>query len=58
MTAVKRGRTRKVPAKGAMTVKVANAIHDGKGGFYPVGAQIVPTDEVARASLIAKGLAQ
>ena len=57
MTA-KRGRPRKVPVEGAMTVKVANAIHDGKGGFYPVGAKIVPVDEVARASLIAKGLAE
>lgn len=57
MTA-KRGRPRKVPVEGAMAVKVANAIHDGKGGFYPVGAKIVPVDEVARVSLIAKGLAE
>lgn len=54
MTA-KRGRPRKVQT---LTVKVANAIHDGEGGFYPVGHEIVPVDEVARASLIAKGLAE
>lgn len=56
MTA-KRGRPRKVQAD-SLTVLKAEAIHDGKGGFYPVGAKIVPVDEVARASLIAKGLAE
>ena len=44
--------------QGGLTVKVAGAIHDGEGGFYPVGARIVPVDDVARASLIAKGLAE
>lgn len=63
MTGAKRGR----PARrwfqppcedGALTVKVANAIHDGKGGFMPVGSKTIPTDDEARASLIAKGLAE
>lgn len=44
--------------QGGLTVKVAGAIHDGEGGFYPVGAKITPVDDVARASLIAKGLAE
>jgi hypothetical protein len=41
-----------------MTVLVANAIHDGKGGFLEVGALTTPVDDVARASLIAKGFAK
>jgi hypothetical protein len=63
MTGAKRGRPRKAvetiaEQDGALTVKVANAIHDGKGGFMPVGSKTIPTDDEARASLIAKGLAE
>lgn len=63
MTGAKRGRPRKAvetiaKQDGALTVKVANAIHDGKGGFLPVGGVFMPADEPARASLIAKGLAE
>lgn len=63
MTQVKRGRPRKVetvaPEKqGALTVKVANAIHDGDGGFYPVGHKFDAADDAAAKSLIAKGLAE
>lgn len=69
MTEAKRGRPRKVRTEdpavvdpayfdagiGALTVKVANAIHDGKGGFLPVGAKF---DAVDGESLKAKGLAE
>jgi hypothetical protein len=65
MEQAKRGRPRKVqtvkPAieiAGAMTVLVAGAISDGEGGWLPIGTKTVPTDETARASLIAKGLAE
>lgn len=63
MTGAKRGRPRKAVETiaeqgGALTVKVADAIHDGEGGFLAVGAKTVPVDEEARASLIAKGLAE
>lgn len=43
------------PAKGGLTVKVADAIHDGLGGFLPVGAKF---DAVDAEGLIAKGLAE
>lgn len=65
MEQAKRGRPRKVetvqPAveiAGAMTVLVAGAISDGEGGWLPVGAKTVPVDDEARASLIAKRLAE
>lgn len=41
--------------EGTVKVKVADAVHDGKGGFYPVGAVIEVEDA---ASLKAKGLAE
>lgn len=55
-----RGRPRKaVEAKsGSLVVKVAEAIHDGKGGFLSVGASFVPADEAAGEHLKAKGLAE
>lgn len=56
MTAPKRGRPRKV--EGGLTVKVANAIHDGKGGFLSVGAVFAPADEAAGEALKARGLAE
>ena len=40
----------------AATVKAADAVHDGKGGFYPVGAVIDCADDESLASLKAKGL--
>lgn len=49
---------RKARAKGALTVKVADAIHDGEGGFLPVGAKFDPVDDDAVKSLKAKGLAE
>lgn len=62
MTGVKRGRPRKAVETiteqgGTLTVKVANAIFDGQGGFHPVGRKISPNEETA-VSLIAKGLAE
>ena len=44
----------KKPVEG-VTVKVANAVHDGKGGFFAVGTVIQPHDE---AALKAKGLVE
>lgn len=55
MTEVKRGRPAKAKPESALTVKVANAVYDGKGGFLPVGATF---DAVDAASLKAKGLAE
>lgn len=53
---------RKLPAESkrehAVRVLVADAIHDGSGGFHPVGAVIVCPDEEAEQSLKAKGLAE
>lgn len=54
----KRGRPAKVEATGALKVKVADAIHDGEGGFLPVGAAFDPIDDDAAENLKAKGLAE
>ena len=43
------------PTKGALTVKVADMIHDGLGGFLPVGHKF---DAADGESLKAKGLAE
>jgi len=51
-TPKKRGR----PAKPVLTVKKADTIHDGKGGFYPVGHVIEPVDADAAEQLKARGL--
>lgn len=40
---------------GSLTVKVPNAIYDGKGGFLPVGTKFEAVDPEA---LKAKGLAE
>lgn len=62
----KRGRPAKAPAvevvqpvkaEGTLTVKKADAIFDGEGGFYPVGHKFHAADETA-ALLIARGLAE
>lgn len=55
-----RGRPRKaVEAKpGSLVVKLADAIHDGNGGFLSVGAVFVPADEAAGEQLKARGLAE
>lgn len=45
-------------AEKRLKVLKPNAIFDGEGGFYPVGHMIAPVDDQARASLIAKGLAE
>jgi hypothetical protein len=55
MTEPKRGRPRKAEQIGALKVKVADAIHDGEGGFLPVGATF---DAADGESLKAKGLAE
>jgi hypothetical protein len=60
MTEAKRGRPRKAveiakPADGALTVKVADTIHDGAGGFLAVGAKFHAADPEA---LKARGLAE
>ncbi len=41
--------------EGTVKVKVADAVHDGKGGFHPVGAVIEVEDA---GSLKAKGLVE
>lgn len=51
-------RPRKAKQDGALTVKVADAIHDGEGGFYPVGHKFNPVDDEAGEGLKAKGLAE
>ena len=45
-------------AQGRLKVKVADAIHDGEGGFYPVGHMFDPADDAAEAMLKARGLAE
>ena len=55
MTEPKRGRPAKAAQTGALKVKVADAIHDGKGGFLPVGATF---DAADADGLKAKGLAE
>lgn len=55
MTQAKRGRPRKVETEGALTVKVAGVVHDGKGGFFPLGHKIDAADP---DSLKAKGFAE
>ena len=47
-----------VAPKSALAVKVADAIHDGEGGFYPVGHKFNPVDDEAGEALKAKGLAE
>lgn len=42
----------------ALTVKVAEAISDGEGGFLAVGDTFEPADEEAAGQLKAKGLAE
>lgn len=51
----KRGRPAKAAPDGTLTVKAADAIHDGKGGFLSVGDTFEPADA---DSLKAKGLAE
>lgn len=52
-------RPRKVTNEGlAVKVKAPEAVSDGNGGYYPVGVVIQCADEAAKASLIAKGLAE
>lgn len=43
---------------GSLTVKVADAISDGEGGFLAVGSKFTPADDEAAESLKAKGLAE
>lgn len=43
---------------GQLTVKRAEAIHDGKGGFLPVGAKFDAADKDAAEALKARGLAE
>lgn len=50
----KRGR----PPKGQMKVKKAETIHDGAGGFLPVGDTFILADEEAAELLKARGLAE
>lgn len=57
MTQAKRGRPPKA-ANGGLKVKVADTIHDGQGGFLPVGAVFTPVDDDAGALLKARGLAE
>lgn len=45
-------------AKGRLKVIKAEAIHDGEGGFLPVGALFDPADDDAGEALKAKGLAE
>jgi len=47
-----------VAPNGVLAVKVADAIHDGEGGFYPVGHKFNPVDDEAGEALKAKGLAE
>lgn len=48
----------KVESVGKLTVKVAGAIHDGEGGFFPVGHKFDAVDDAAAEALKAKGLAE
>ena len=41
-----------------MTVKQADAISDGKGGYLKKGDKFTPVDDEAKESLKAKGLAE
>lgn len=43
---------------GNLTVKVADTISDGDGGFLAVGDTFTPVDEEAGEELKAKGLAE
>lgn len=49
--------TQEKAPKAQMTVKAADTVADGKGGFLPVGAKFEPVDAAARKSLADKGLA-
>lgn len=49
--------TRQDPKHPQLTVKVADAVHDGLGQYLPVGAKIVVADAEAARSLKAKGFA-
>jgi hypothetical protein len=61
-TPKKRGRPPKVATvdapKGALTVKVANMLHDGQGGFYPVGHKFDPVTKEVGELLKARGLVE
>lgn len=48
-------RTLTKPAQ--LTVKAANAVHDGKGGFFQIGWKFAPVDAAAAKALKAKGFA-
>jgi hypothetical protein len=54
----KRGRPAKVEATGKLKVLKADTIHDGEGGFLPVGAAFDAVDDDAAESLKAKGHAE
>lgn len=41
-----------------LRVKKPDTIHDGEGGFLPVGAKFAPVDEDAAEHLKARGLAE
>ena len=60
MTEAPKRRGRKPAAKndGTLTVKKADTIHDGEGGFLAVGDEFEPADEEAGESLKAKGYAE
>lgn len=40
-----------------LTVKKADSIHDGEGGFLPVGATFTPADDDSADALKARGIA-
>lgn len=44
--------------KGALTVKKADTIFDGAGGFLPVGAKFDAACEVSAQMLVERGLAE
>lgn len=59
----RRGRKPKVEtavgeANGALTVKKADAIFDGAGGYLPVGAKFDAACEVSAKQLVERGLAE
>lgn len=57
----KRGRPPKQVAEaseGSLTVKKADAIFDGAGGFLPVGAKFDAACEVSAQMLVERGLAE
>lgn len=58
MTEVKKRGRPPLSKDGAMRVKKPEAIHDGEGGFLPVGATFDPVDADAGERLKALGLAE